>query len=272
MIPINLSGLIANSSSPRYDPANPLGNRVVPILLYSESYSGTLPTGVLATGISTAAIINGELKMTYPANAETNGLPFQTVDLSSYNVADLYIQFKARMPNAKWGLKFLKIFGKVSTTNTPNDTYSNTTWQLIYGTGAFEAVQFGDGSSLSNDNASAIGFEGGVQGGLTARNSGAIISCPQSKAFLVSDWGTAMHQFKFRVKFNTGTSALNEVADGAYYLEIDGNVYVDATNIFNRSYQSGNIDRIEIGGYTTGNNPSFDIEYDDLIISTGGFF
>ena len=272
MIPINLSGLIANGSSPKYDPAYSAGNRAVPTLLYSENYSGSLPSGVLATGTSTATIVNGELKMTYPANADINGLPFHGVDLSTLNVSDVYIQFKARMPNAKWGLKFLKIFGKVTTTNTSNDTYSNTTWQLIYGTGAFEAVQFGDGSALANDNASAIGFAGGTQSGLTARNSGAIVSCPQSKAFLVSDWGTSIHQFKIRTKFNTGTSALNEVADGAYYLEIDGNVYLNATGLFNRSWQSGNIDRIEIGGYTTGSNPSFDIEYDDLIISTGGFF
>jgi hypothetical protein len=34
-------------------------------------------------------------------------------------------------------------------------------------------------------------------------------------------------------------SAADEVADGAYYVEIDGQVYVDATGLFNRHWSNG---------------------------------
>lgn len=268
----DLSSLVACSSSPIYRSGSPAGNSSAGTLLYSADYSGALPSGVYATGTSTASIVSGALQLTYPANAISNSSSAaHDVSVAANNISDVYISFRAKMPNALWGTKFLKIFGKKSTTNTLDDTYSNTTFNLTYTSGALEQISFGDGSQLANDTAQVIAVAGGSQPSLGSRNTSAVISCPQGKAFLPIDWGTGWHTFKIRAKFNSGTSAGTEVADGAYYLEIDGNVYVNATGLFNRSWQSGNIEYIELGGYTQGSNPAFDMEFDDFRISTGDF-
>jgi hypothetical protein len=84
-------------------------------------------------------------------------------------------------------------------------------------------------------------------------------------------WGTGWHHFRMHIKFNSGTSSSNEVADGEYYLEIDGKVYVDATGFFNRNPQNGPIGYVGFFGWAQDDPQPFDVWYDNIVISTGGF-
>jgi hypothetical protein len=216
----------------------------------------------------------GSVRGTYPARGSGGGgYVWCGFDVSAHATRELYIDFWAKMPSTtKQGLKFLKIFGKRGVTD--NDNYANTTFGLDYtgvDVGGMYCVSFGDGAGVSNDTASVINFDGS-SGSWIGRSYGtAVVSTPQRHIWASSNWGTTWHHFRMRVKFNSGTTADNEVADGAYYVEIDGQVYVDARNLFNRHWSNGPIDRVELFGWTqTGTSP-FEIWYDDVTISTGGF-
>ena len=74
------------------------------------------------------------------------------------------------------------------------------------------------------------------------------------------------------MKYNSGTTAQNEVPDGKYYVEIDGVVYVDASGLFNRHYSNAPIDRVELLGWAQSGTAPFEILYDDFRITTGGFY
>ncbi len=181
------------------------------------------------------------------------------------------------MPGNKAGLKFFKVFGRQGA----NGSVSNTTFALDYtgiddGIGSLYAISFGDGEHLQNDTQNVI-FLSGENPGWIGRSYGktAQVQTPMKKAFTAASWGTEWHTFKIMVKFNDGNSAANEIANGAYYLEIDGNVYANATGLFNRHYNSGDINHIEFGGWTQGGkhgpNPAFDLYYDDIVVSSGGW-
>ena len=71
------------------------------------------------------------------------------------------------------------------------------------------------------------------------------------------------------LKYNSGTSAATEVADGAYYVEIDGRIYVHATGLLNRHYTNKPIDRVELLGWAQGGSQPFEIWYDDVKITVG---
>jgi hypothetical protein len=73
------------------------------------------------------------------------------------------------------------------------------------------------------------------------------------------------------VKYNSGTTAENEVADGEYYVEIDGKVYVNATGLFNRHYSNLPIDRVEFFNWAQNGTQPFEIWLDDIRVTTGGF-
>jgi hypothetical protein len=181
------------------------------------------------------------------------------------------------MPNSKAGLKFVKIFGK----RTTSDSYSNTTFGLDYtriddGIGSMYQVSFGDGLDRINDSQNVINLDG-TYPSYIGRSYGktAIVKTPMNKNFTANNWGTNWHEFRIMVKFNDGTSAVNEVANGEYYVSVDGNVYVDATGLFNRHYAGGDISHVEFGGWAQGSRgvaqPAFDIYYEDIIITEGGF-
>lgn len=74
-----------------------------------------------------------------------------------------------------------------------------------------------------------------------------------------------------KAKFNSGTDASNEVADGEFYLEIDDVVWVDAKNLFNRHYSNLPIKKVELFGWSQSRPADFELWYDDVRISTGGF-
>ncbi len=216
----------------------------------------------------------GSIKGSYPArSAGGGGYIWCGYDVSALATRDLYVEFWAKMPTpTKQGLKFLKVFGTRGTVDTGN--YANTTFGLDYtgvNVGGMYVVSFGDGSTVSNDTASVISFDGS-NGPWMGRSYGtAVVTTPQNHLWSASNWGTTWHHFRMHVKFNSGTTAQNEVADGAYFVEIDGLVYVEASHLFNRHYSNGPIDRIELFGWTQTGTAPFEIWYDDVRISTGNF-
>ncbi|MES2935672.1 MAG: hypothetical protein V4805_19540 [Pseudomonadota bacterium] len=186
------------------------------------------------------------------------------------NTREVFVEFRAKMPEAKHGVKFLKIFGAKNGAN-----YANTTFGLDYtgvDYGALYFVGFGDGTDVENDTQNVVLLDGSNPGWIGRSFGAASVQTPQQHNFHSFMWGADWHHFKMRIKFNSGTTALNEVADGAYYLEIDGKVYVDAVGIFNRHYSNGPIDAIKFFDWTQGpSNQAFELWYDDIVISTGDF-
>jgi hypothetical protein len=227
-------------------------------------------------GISTDVTQNylgspGSILGSYPA--PSGGVyVWGAFDLSALALEDVYVDFWARMPAALHGLKFLKVFGGNAGGDTGN--YANTTFGLDYtgvDFGCMYQVSFGDGSSVANDTANVIDFDGSEPQEIGRSYGTAIVQTPQASRWASSNWGTSWHHFRLRAKFNSGSTAQNEVADGAYYVEIDGKVYVDAAGLFNRNASNAPIDRIEIFGWSQNGSAPFEILYDNLTVSTGGF-
>jgi hypothetical protein len=226
--------------------------------------------------VSTDSALNhgvpGALVGNYPV--ATGGVyVWASYDISALETRDVYVEFWAKLPGAKQGFKFLKIFGG----EIPGQIYTNnTTFGLNYtggneGNGAMYQVSFGDGRSPDNDTANVI-FLDGSNPELIGRSYGkATVRTPQRDYFGPEDWGTDWHHFRVHAKFNSGTTAANEVNDGEYYVEIDGKVYVDATGLFNRHYSRGPIGAIAFFDWAQGGTEPFEIWYTDIRISTGGF-
>ncbi len=209
----------------------------------------------------------GSLRGRYPT-ATGGTYAWGSYNISAAKTRDVYIEFWAKMPGAKQGLKFLKIFGGNSS------GYANTTFALDYAggdKGAMTQVSFGDGKSASNDTANVINFDGSNPDWVGRSYGTAKVSTPQKSRWASSNWGTGWHRFRIHCKFNSGTTAQNEVADGEYYVEIDNKVYVDAKGLFNRHYSNDPIDRIELFGWAQSGSQPFEIWYDDVRITTGGF-
>lgn len=214
----------------------------------------------------------GSIKGSYP-QASGGVYVWSVYDVSALATRDLYIEFWAKMPKAKQGLKFLKIFGGHAGGSSSN--YANTTFGLDYtgvDRGCMYQVAFGDGSHTANDIANVINFDGQDLNMIGRSTGTATVLTPQKSRWASSNWGTGWHHFKFHVKFNSGTSPATEVADGAYYVEIDGKVYVDAEGLFNRHYSNLPIERVELFGWAQGGTAPFEIWYDDVRITTGGFY
>lgn len=270
------------------------------MLLFENFNNAALPTalGLWAGGaklelVSDAAQTYGgtgkSLKATYSAMAAPGGAqyPGGSLSLLPYNTNHVYIRFRAKMPQYKHGLKFVKVFGQ-----NESGGYANTTFGLDYtgvesGTGSMYCASFGDGTGLANDTASIISFSGAGYPGRAAGLPGYAVSTPQNRNFAASDWGTGWHLFEFYVKFNSGTTAANEKNDGAVQVKIDGKVYVDAKGLFNRHYSNKPLDRIEILGWSQNSSieelingswirrelatPEFEIWYDNIEISLNGW-
>lgn len=245
--------------------------------------SGTLPSA-WATGAQSGASIgvstdtsktydgsNGSLKATYPASDDEGTVyAWSVIDASEFATRELYIEFWAKMPGVKHGLKFLKIFGETG----PSGEAANTTFGLDYtgvDMGSLYQVSFGDGTTAYNDTQNVINLDGSYPDWIGRSYGTASVSTPQNSAWASSNWGTDWHHFRFHVKFNSGTSAATEVADGEYYVEIDGVTYVDATGLLNRHYSNGPIERVELLGYSRGAAAPFEIWYDNVVVTTDGF-
>jgi hypothetical protein len=227
---------------------------------------GVQPT----TSIDGTTTVNA-LEGAYPNPPSAGQYIWADYKLAATNVEDVYIEFWAKMPSQyKGGCKFLKIFGERSSTTG----YADTTIATDYtgaDFGAIRQISFGDGTTLTNDSQNVINING-TNPTLIGRSYGtAVVNTPQMSTFSSSAWGTAWHHFRVHVKFNDGTTSQSEVPNGEYYLEIDGKVYVDATGLYNRNPANGPINLIEFFGWAQKDPGPFQLWYDDIRISTGGF-
>lgn len=227
--------------------------------------------GVEATSSPGSSGGNTEaLEGIYPNPPSGGNYIWASYSVAALNTEDLYIEFWAKMPGAKEGCKFLKVFGQ----SAVSGNYANTTIGTNYTGGDYGAiyqVSFGDGTGLANDTQNAVYLDGPHPGAIGRSYGIATVLTPQMADFSSADWGTGWHHFRVHIKFNSGTTSQNEVPDGEYYLEIDGKVYVDATGLYNRNPANGPIDRVGFFGWAQSDTQSFQLWYDDIRISTGGF-
>lgn len=264
--------------------AIPLNAQTVTTVVYQDFESPTLPAangwsfGAQSGGkveISTDKTLNfarsaGSIKGSYPI--ATGGMyVWGSYNLAHLKTNDIYIEFWAKMPKAKQGLKFLKIFGEKSGVN--KNQYANTTFGLAsHANGGLTQVSFGDGSAPENDTQNVINLNGGFPDWVGRSYGVASVKTPKMLDWSSKNWNDGWHHFRIRTKFNSGTTAANEVADGAYYLEIDGEVYVDAKGLLNRHYSNGPIERVSIFDWAQSGTSTFEVWYDNFRITTGGFY
>lgn len=265
------------------DPDGPVNT-----LTYLEVDSSTLSTpptnwsfGNDAEGaisvVSTPPPVSSEtsayaLEGTYPASPPSGGeyvSAYYNI-LSQLTTEDIYIEFWAKMPGATGGFKFVKIFGqRLTPTN-----YADTTFPTDYtgaDSGALLGGYFGDGTSITNDCQNVI-FYSGINPTSIGRSYGiASVQTPQMTDFPSSSWGAGWHHFRIHVKFDTGTTSANEVPNGEMYFEVDGKAYLDVTGLYNRNPSNGPIQSVEFFGWAQNDATPFQILYDDIRITTGGF-
>lgn len=238
-------------------------------LIFSDDFTSGSPTGWTTYGTvssGTLAVVDGAWKGVMAAGVNDTTV-YATKSVAASNLSELYISFRAKMPASKHGIKFCKVFGQQS-----GGGYANCTFGLEYQTGAMKQVSFGDGTSVGNDTAQVINLDGSSPPLIGRSYGSATVLTPQNAFFSESAWGSGWHDFKLRVKFNSGTTAENEIADGEFYVEIDGVVYVNATGLFNRHYSNLPISHVSLWNFTTSDPPSdFELWYDDFRLSTGGF-
>lgn len=230
--------------------------------------------GVEATELPTSTAEEGEaLEGSYPVAGAGAQYVIANYDVTNLHTEDIYIDFWAKMPGAKEGCKFVKVFGERSTIGGA-ESNANTTVGTNYtggDYGSLVSVEFGDGTTIRNDSQNAIMFDGQYPQWVGRSYGTARVLTPQMSSFSSQDWGTAWHHFRIHEKFNSGTTPQNEVPDGEYYVEIDGKVYVDATGVYNRNPVDGPITIVEFFGWAQKNPQAFQLWYDDIRISTGGF-
>src|ERR1700761_3626378 len=110
--------------------ATAVGSLTSPVALNTGGWSfGSQAGGSVAISTNTSLNYNGDsgsVMGSYPA-ASGNVYAWGDFSVASLNTEDIYIDFWAKMPAAKQGLKFLKIFG-----GTQGTGYANTTFALDY--------------------------------------------------------------------------------------------------------------------------------------------
>lgn len=221
----------------------------------------------------TRSIESGALRLDYAGGVDVDSAPANQLNVADLNLNDIWITFRSRMPGAKGGCKFVKWFGK------NNGNYHNATFGITYSpesgeqNGDIHRISFGDGSTASGDTAHFVQLKGGYPAGVgRSYPSTASVLTPMNKNFTVADWGTDWHTHKMRMRFNSGTTAGTEIPDGVFYWEIDGDVYANVTGIFNRHYSNSlYFDYIGFGGHAQSNPSNFQLYFDDIKVSIGGF-
>jgi len=239
---------------------------------FSTMRGGSLGLETTASPVLTGVSVDA-LEGSYPVPGPGGQFILVNYNIASLKTEDVYIEFWARMPGAKEGCKFLKIFGERTMVGGAQSN-ANTTIGTNYTGGDYGAivyVEFGDGTTSRNDSQNAIRLDGQYPQWVGRSYGTARVLTPQMSTFSSQDWGTTWHHFRIHIKFNSGTTPQNEVPDGEYYLEIDGKVYVDATGVYNRNPVNGPINTIEFFGWAQKDPEAFQLWYDDIRISTGGF-
>ncbi len=293
---IDLIGILfKNTVKPFFASDHPQGGDRISsaVTLYSEDFeSSSLPTEWNVYNGGTLEIITdtaqtfigsaGSAKAIYPQPTTGNVYAIGSYDLTDFcslgETNHIYIDFYAKMPNSKQGLKFCKFFGH-SNEGAPNG--ANTTFGLDYtGTerGGMTYVAFGDGDpltdSIANDTANGVWLAGTNDpdapyhgAGRSIGEPGNVILTPQNSNWLASNWGTTWHRFQFYVKFNSGTTQENEINDGEIKVIVDGVTYVDAVGLYNRHYSNGPLDHVNLMEYAQTGTSGFDIWMDSIRIS-----
>ncbi len=184
-------------------------------LIYFENFdTGALPSRFQAQHGGTVALSTdttknyagsaGSVRGTYPTPGAGDIYVWGGYDVSTYATEEVFVEFRAKMPATKYGLKFCKIFGARSGADT--NTYANTTFGLDYtgiDNGSMQYVGFGDGTGLANDTANGVWLDG-TTGSKVGRSQGtAVLETPQNLAWASSQWGTDWHLFRLHVKFNS---------------------------------------------------------------------
>ena len=212
---------------------------------------------------------NGYVRGTYPEGVDEASCG---IDIAlPAEAQEIYVEFKARMNGAVHGLKFCKLFGQ-----TGSNGYANCTFGLDYtgiDNGGMLVWSFGDGASAGNqDTTHIISLNESLSTTSIGRNTGTAVIAAENGEFASSDWGSDWHTFRLYFKHSTGLTSETEVADGAVYIEIDGVVMLDAGTLFTRHFNNGQfIESVQPFGWTQGSAPNFHIDYDDIVISQGGF-
>lgn len=224
-------------------------------------------------GGGSSSVVSDALRLSWDTDPVDSGYYGPTLGLfmddPGITLQDVYVEFEARFPSNVNGCKFVKFFGR----RTETEGYSNATYNLLWSTGEFSDVLFTDGTDLEGDAARKLFFSGGNNSTNIGRAFGqAVVTTPQNSSFDETDWGNTWHTFKFRYKQNSGTTSGNEVADGVFYVEIDGNIYLSATNMFNRNPNNiQGLEKIEFGGWSQDGGGAFQLEFRNIKISSGGF-
>ncbi len=192
------------------------------------------------------------------------------MNINGIDQQEVYISLRAQMPDAKHGVKFVKLFGV-----TGVNGYANVTFGLDYtgiDNGAMLAVSYGDGSVAGNqDTQHTASLNESVVSSSKGRNAAAPITAENGE-FASTDWGTEWHDFRLHFKHSSGLTAETEVADGEIYVEIDGVVKLHTTGIFTRHFDNGqNIGTVRLFDWSQGNGPAFKLNIDDVVITSGGF-
>ena len=273
--------LAANSTLPTYDSAYPAGDRPsgggggsgTLIARADWSVHGLTPDSLPSypdaswfefNGVS--SVVDNKLVMTFPDTSDDGyvnaGL---TLFVTPMNLQEVYIEFIVQLPDAnpQGSIKFCKITG----INGAPAGYSNTTYQLESNK-SFDHISFGDGTTDGNDVAQVI-YYNGSNPTFTGRNYGlATIDLPQLSAFI---FDTNPHTVRIFHRYNSGTTLGTETNDGAYFVQVDDDVYLDTSDVFNRHYTNSlYIDQIIFGGVIQ-NSPPLKLVFSSIKASTGGF-
>lgn len=156
------------------------------------------------------------------------------------NTKELWVKFNFKIDkgsgNAIGGGKFLKLFGVRN-----GDLYANSTFQLVYETGLFEGILYGN----SGDT----------------RDAGVMIYYKDAP---INAKDGQWHTFKVHMKYND-----NSLSNGAYDVWYDGIKQVSATGINNRSNNDSQyFDYVQLGGWNQsyGGKPYY-IYYDNFVVA-----
>jgi hypothetical protein len=239
---------------------------------FGSNSPNQLTVGSMAPPVASDTVADA-LEGSYPV-APLSGADYIVGDYalpSTLTTEDIYIEFWAKMPGTTGGFKFLKVFGE-RLDNYSN--YADMTFLADYtgaDPGALIAAYFGDGTAVANDTQNDIAYNGSDPSSIGRSYGEATVLTPQMQDFPSSAWGTAWHHFRIHVKFNDGTTSANEVADGEIYFEVDGKPYLDATGVLNRNPSNGPIQHVQIFGWAQNDGSPFNVYYDDIRITTGGF-
>jgi len=229
---------------------------------------GTNPGATLAVGEDSEGKF---LHAAYDADLEGDNYIYGGCDLGLDGVRQLYIQCYARMADVKHGLKFIKLFGlKPESTNYANATFAFDYTGIEFG--CMYAVSFGDGTTEENDTQNVLFFDGTNPEYIGRSFGTAVLSTPQNAIWSADNWGTTKHKFQIMFRHNTGTTAEDELPNGAFEVRIDDVLYAKAENIFTRHPTNGYFQSVGLFGATQ-NNPeafTFDI-FEGLTISTDGW-